>query len=119
VPVEVSVREKVPSIFRLARSTTVSFTPLSLVDFLRSAISADISVSFRRSSASRSGCGGSSGERGVWWGGDSYRRMKSTKTDGMRVVCLRTQIGATRPSGCKGEVGERGERGECTGPCGS
>src|SRR6266852_7544497 len=44
-------RERVPSNLRLARSTTVSFIPRSLVDFLRSAISADISVSFRRSSA--------------------------------------------------------------------
>ena len=35
------------------------------------------------------------------------------------MVCLRTQIGATRPSGCKGEVGVSGERGECTGLCGS
>ena len=41
--------------------------------------------------------------------------MKSTKLDGTKVVGLRTQIGATRPSGCNGEVGVSGERGECRG----
>ena len=45
--------------------------------------------------------------------------MKRTNTDGTREVCLRTQMGATRPSGCNGEVGVSGERGECMGPCGS
>jgi len=54
-----------PSIFRLAMSTTVSLIPRSLVDFLRREISADISASFRRSSASRSGCDGSSGDAGM------------------------------------------------------
>ena len=43
----------------------------------------------------------------------SCRRKKSTNTAGSSSVCLRTQIGAISPSGCRGDVSVNGERGEC------
>ena len=89
----------IPNTFLLAIRTTVSLIPRSLVILFLSAISADSSASFFLSSDSRSGWGGSRGDRGRCDGGDSYSLVKSTNTDGIRAVCFLTHIGAMRPSG--------------------
>jgi hypothetical protein len=106
-----------PSMRRLAMSTTVSLTPRSFVPRFLPAISAASSESRRRSSASRarsaSGSGASSGLRGTGAGGSSGSRAKRTRTAGTRALCLRTQSGASKPSGYSGDAGVRGERGLC------
>lgn len=85
-----------PSIRRLAISTTVSLIPLSDVLFFRAPISIASSASRRLSSSRSPLLTPSRGEAG---GGDSHNRVNNTNTQGTSSVCFRTHTGAMIPSG--------------------